>query len=172
KPTPASLVAKEGHAIRPPQAVHARPVVATRPPQDLSHHLRAAGLNPASSAAPPPRLVHAPRPQGGGRQASFGGRAAPPPPPAARAAREATSGAGRRSALRALGRAAPAACLDSAPRPERFRARRWGASERAAGARRGIATRSARALTVRHRQPRRDRGTGGDAPDPRATLAK
>src|SRR5207247_1529867 len=30
KPTPASLVAKEGHAIRPPQAVHARPVVATR----------------------------------------------------------------------------------------------------------------------------------------------
>jgi len=83
KPTPASLVAKEGHAIRPPQAVHARPVVATRPPQDLSHRLRAAGLNPASSAAPPPRLVHAPRPQGGGRQASFGGRATPPPPPGA-----------------------------------------------------------------------------------------
>src|SRR5207249_2471789 len=27
KPTPASLVPKEGHAIRPPQAVHARPVV-------------------------------------------------------------------------------------------------------------------------------------------------
>ncbi|TMB20352.1 MAG: hypothetical protein E6J59_08900 [Deltaproteobacteria bacterium] len=83
KPTPASLVAKEGHAIRPPQAVHARPVVATRPPQDLSHRLRAAGLNPASSAAPPPRLVHAPRPQGGGRQASFGSRATPPPPPGA-----------------------------------------------------------------------------------------
>ena len=81
KPTPASLVAKEGHALRPPQAVHARPVVATRPPQDHSQHLRAAGLNPPASATPPPRLVHAPRPQGGGRQASPGGRAAPPPPP-------------------------------------------------------------------------------------------
>src|SRR5881397_3347892 len=81
KPTPASLVAKEGHALRPPQAVHARPVVATRPPQDHSQHLRAAGLNPPASATPPPRLVHAPRPQGGGRQASPGGRATPPPPP-------------------------------------------------------------------------------------------
>src|SRR5437667_313194 len=78
KPTPASLVPKAGHAIRPPQAVHARPAVATRPPQDHSQHLRAAGLNPPASATPPPRLVHAPRPQGGGRQASPGGRATPP----------------------------------------------------------------------------------------------
>jgi len=93
KPTPASLVAKEGHALRPPQAVHARPVVATRPPQDLSHHLRAAGLNPASSATPPPRLVHAPRPQGGGRQASPGGRATPPPPPGAEHRRLGQAGA-------------------------------------------------------------------------------
>src|SRR5919198_2060062 len=68
KPAPASLVPREGHALRPPQAVHARPVVATRPPQDPSHRLRTAGLNPPASAAPPPRLVHAPHPQGGGRQ--------------------------------------------------------------------------------------------------------
>jgi len=93
KPTPASLVAKEGHALRPPQAVHARPVVATRPPQDHSQHLRAAGLNPASSATPPPRLVHAPRPQGGGRQASPGGRATPPPPPGAEHRRLGQAGA-------------------------------------------------------------------------------
>src|SRR5436309_6227007 len=93
KPTPASLVAKEGHAIRPPQAVHARPVVATRPPQDLSHHLRAAGLNPASSVAPPPPLVHAPRSQGGDHQASLGGRATPPPPPGAERRRPGQAGA-------------------------------------------------------------------------------
>ena len=93
KPTPASLVPKEGHAIRPPQAVHARPVVATRPPQDPSHHLRAAGLNPPSSATPPPRLVHAPRSQGGGHQASLGGRATPPPPPGAERRRPGQAGA-------------------------------------------------------------------------------
>ncbi len=80
-PTPASLVAKEGHAIRPPQAVHARPVVATRPPQDLSHNLHAAGLNPGSSAAPPPRIVHGPQGRGGSRQASLPTRTSPPPPP-------------------------------------------------------------------------------------------
>ena len=93
KPTPASLVPKEGHAIRPPQAVHARPVVATRPPQDPSHHLRAAGLNPPSSATPPPRLVHAPRSQGGGHQASLDGRATPPPPPGAERRRPGQAGA-------------------------------------------------------------------------------
>src|SRR5437016_475367 len=93
KPTPASLVAKEGHSLRPPQAVHARPVVATRPPQDHSQHLRAAGLNPPASATPPPRLVHAPRPQGGGRQASPGGRATPPSPPGAEHRRLGQAGA-------------------------------------------------------------------------------
>src|SRR5213076_496415 len=73
KPTPASLVPKEGHAIRPPQAVHARPVVATRPPQDPSHHLRAAGLNPPASATPPP-------PPGAERRrpSQAGARPAPP----------------------------------------------------------------------------------------------
>src|SRR4029077_8351748 len=83
KPTPASLVAKEGHAIRPPQAVHARPVVATRPPQDLSRRLNAAGLHPGSSATPPPRLVNAPRSQRNGRQVALAGHAPPPPPPGA-----------------------------------------------------------------------------------------
>ncbi len=83
KPTSASLVAKEGHAVRPPQAIHARPVVATRPPQDLSHHLRAAGLNPGSGGTPPPRLVHAPQERGIPRQTSLHGRTSPPPPPGA-----------------------------------------------------------------------------------------
>src|SRR5206468_535825 len=40
-PSPQSLVPAAGHGRRPPDAVRARPVVATRPPQDPSPHLRA-----------------------------------------------------------------------------------------------------------------------------------
>ena len=97
KPTAASLVAKEGHALAPPQAVHARPVVATRPAQDFSNRLHAAGLNPASNAAPPPRLAQAPRPHGGASEGAVARRTAPPPPP----------GAGQRQGSEAGARPAP-----------------------------------------------------------------
>jgi uncharacterized protein DUF6600 len=88
KPVAASLVAREGHGHAPPNQVHARPVVATRAPQDFSRRLHAEGLNPASNAAPPPRLAqHVPQSQprggrGGGRgePGSFSQRSAPPPP--------------------------------------------------------------------------------------------
>jgi len=83
KPVAASLVAREGHGHAPPNQVHARPVVATRTPQDFSRRLHAAGLNPASNAAPPPRLAHASQsqPRGGHGEAGVARRSAPPPPP-------------------------------------------------------------------------------------------
>jgi hypothetical protein len=87
-PTAQSLVPAAGRGRRPPDAVRARPVVATRPPQDPSPHLRASGLNAGPAHVPPPRIVQPARgPHGGG-----GGRAqrpegaaphaatAPPPP--------------------------------------------------------------------------------------------
>jgi len=88
KPVAASLVARDGHGHAPPNQVHARPVVATRPPQDFSRRLHSAGLNPSQDAAPPPRLAqHAPQSQprgghGGGRgePGSYSQRSAPPPP--------------------------------------------------------------------------------------------
>src|SRR4029077_2717974 len=57
KPSPQSLTPAGGRGRRPPDAVRARPVVATRPPQDPSRHLRASGLNPTPSQSPAPRLV-------------------------------------------------------------------------------------------------------------------
>jgi hypothetical protein len=82
KPTPSSLVASEGHGARPPHAVHTRPVVATRPPQDVSRQLHAAGLQPASGNTPPPRLVQPPRHRGGPHEGPVARQA--PPAPAAR----------------------------------------------------------------------------------------
>src|SRR6266849_2682606 len=89
KPARESLVAREGHGVRPPGQVHARPVVATRTPQDPARRLQAAGLDPGRVAkVPPPRLVQAPsRPHRGGPggglsgQAAAARRAGPPPPP-------------------------------------------------------------------------------------------
>jgi hypothetical protein len=59
-PAAASLTPAVGRAVRPPEAVRMRPVVATRPPQNVGPRLRAAGLEPSSVGAPAPRLVSAP----------------------------------------------------------------------------------------------------------------
>src|SRR5205823_5708678 len=101
KPTPASLVPREGRGRRPPEAIHARPVVATRAPHDPAPRLQRAGLNPSSQpAAPPPRVVQSPRghaPGGAPAARAHGGAqtpqrfgetgAAAPPPPHGRGAR-------------------------------------------------------------------------------------
>jgi hypothetical protein len=74
RPVAASLAPTRGAAAaRPPEAVRARPVVATRAPQDPTPTLRAQGLPATPAAAPPPqqRIVPAPA------------RAATPPAPAA-----------------------------------------------------------------------------------------
>lgn len=61
RPKAASLAPATGRAARPPEAVAKRPVVATRPPRDVSAPLRAHGLKIApKEAAPAPRLVTAP----------------------------------------------------------------------------------------------------------------
>ncbi|HZP41403.1 MAG TPA: DUF6600 domain-containing protein [Candidatus Binatia bacterium] len=57
RPTRASLVPREGRATRPPDALRARRAVATRPPADVSHRLRAVGVNDVRPAAPAPRLA-------------------------------------------------------------------------------------------------------------------
>jgi hypothetical protein len=62
---------RAGH--RPPEQVHSRPVVATRQPQDMSRHYRAAGLN-APAAAPPTRVVNENRARHGGNHADAGTR--------------------------------------------------------------------------------------------------
>ncbi|HSL52667.1 MAG TPA: DUF6600 domain-containing protein [Candidatus Deferrimicrobiaceae bacterium] len=63
KPVAASLAPSSGTAIRPPEAIHGRSVVATRPPRDFTPALRAEGLTAPSVATPStaPRLVPAPR---------------------------------------------------------------------------------------------------------------
>ena len=74
QPTSASLVPREGRGQRPPEQVHARPVVATRPPQDMSRHYRAAGLNAPAAAAPPTRVVQERQRQHGGGPGNVGAR--------------------------------------------------------------------------------------------------
>jgi hypothetical protein len=62
KPVAASLAPSSGVAIRPPERIHGRPVVATRPPRDFAPVLRAEGLATTAAVTPsaPPRLVPAP----------------------------------------------------------------------------------------------------------------
>ena len=59
RPVAASVMPAAGRAVKPPAAIHERPVVATRPPQDLAPTLRAHGLTPTETPAAP-RLVPAP----------------------------------------------------------------------------------------------------------------
>jgi len=73
QPTSASLVPREGRGHRPPEQMHSRPVVATRQPQDMSRHYRAAGLN-APAAPPPTRVVNENRARHGGNRADAGAR--------------------------------------------------------------------------------------------------
>jgi uncharacterized protein DUF6600 len=62
KPVAASLAPSSGTAIRPPETIHGRSVVATRPPRDFTPALRAEGLAAAAVVTPgaAPRLVPAP----------------------------------------------------------------------------------------------------------------
>jgi hypothetical protein len=62
QPVAASLAPSSGSAIRPPEAIHGRPVVATRAPRDFTPALRAAGLAATAvmTPSPAPRLVPAP----------------------------------------------------------------------------------------------------------------
>jgi hypothetical protein len=63
KPVAESLAPSSGTAIRPPETINRRSVVATRPPRDLTPALRAEGLAPTATATPSaaPRLVPAPK---------------------------------------------------------------------------------------------------------------
>jgi hypothetical protein len=63
KPVAASLAPSSGTAIRPPERIHDRPVVATRPPRDFTPALRAEGLAAPAVVTPSaaPRLVPAPK---------------------------------------------------------------------------------------------------------------
>jgi hypothetical protein len=91
RPDSRSLAPGTGRAVRPPEAVQQRRVVATRPPHDVTPALRAEGLGPgrAAPAVPPPRVVVAPaapdatatppRPPFGGQDAPE--RPRPPRPP-------------------------------------------------------------------------------------------
>jgi hypothetical protein len=62
KPAAASVMPATGPAPKPSPAVHARSVVATRPPRDLTPALHAQGLvaSQAAAPAPAPRLVPSP----------------------------------------------------------------------------------------------------------------
>jgi len=89
KPVAASLVPKPGPARRPPDSIRARPVVATRPPQDPSGRLRAAGLSVQGLRAPASRIVQPRRgaqagPGAGGAGRPRGAVSPPPPPPGQR----------------------------------------------------------------------------------------
>jgi Family of unknown function (DUF6600) len=67
KPVAASVVPGTGPAKRPPAALESRPVVATRPPRDITPALQSQGLptaSPAATPAPAPRIVPSPRQSG------------------------------------------------------------------------------------------------------------
>ncbi|HUG37390.1 MAG TPA: DUF6600 domain-containing protein [Candidatus Limnocylindrales bacterium] len=64
RPVAASLAPSSGTAVRPPEALQVRPVVATRQARDVTPALRAQGLAAPAAATPSaaPRLVPAPKP--------------------------------------------------------------------------------------------------------------
>ena len=85
RPVAASLVPRAERAQRPPEQIRNRRVVATRPPQDTSRRLRAAGIETHGPARPvEPRVVQPSR----GRERGAGERSGPdrmtPPPPPGR----------------------------------------------------------------------------------------
>jgi len=64
KPVAASVTLATGPAAQPPAAMHARPVVATRAPKDLTPTLQTHGLSattPQTGPQPAPQLVPAPK---------------------------------------------------------------------------------------------------------------
>jgi hypothetical protein len=78
KPVAASVTPGSGAAIKPPEAIHGRSVVATRLPRDFTPALRAEGLatTPAVTPSAAPRLV--PAPKKGATPATAGPTPAPP----------------------------------------------------------------------------------------------
>ena len=84
KPVAASLAPGSGTAIRPPEAIHGRSVVATRPPRDFTPALRAEGLAAPGVATPgaAPRLVPAPKKEAPAARSVVAPRTAPGATPA------------------------------------------------------------------------------------------
>ena len=86
QPAAASLAAREGRGVRPPQTSLNRSVVATRAPHDTASTLRAQGLKVPEKTTAAPRLVSAPKgphPAFAAPRAPFGqqGAAERQPPP-------------------------------------------------------------------------------------------
>ena len=88
KPVAASLAPSSGSAIKPPEAMIGRSVVATRPPRDFTPALKAQGLATTGAAMVPiaaPRLVRAPKKETpAARAADAPGAMAPVHPDAAK----------------------------------------------------------------------------------------
>jgi hypothetical protein len=74
RPVAASVMPATGPAVRPPAALQARPVVATRAPKDLTPTLREHGLPESREMSPAPRLVPSPK-----REAPSRGAGVAPP---------------------------------------------------------------------------------------------
>ncbi|MBI3767085.1 MAG: hypothetical protein HY271_01175 [Deltaproteobacteria bacterium] len=84
RPVAASLVPRAGRAQAPPDRIRNRRVIATRPPQDPSRRLRAAGIETRGPARPvEPRVVQPSRARGHGPSERPRGadRMTSPPPP-------------------------------------------------------------------------------------------
>ncbi|MBI3106605.1 MAG: hypothetical protein HYY95_13735, partial [Candidatus Rokubacteria bacterium] len=88
KPVAASLAPSSGTAIKPPETMTGRSVVATRPPRDFTPALKAEGLATTGAAMVPiaaPRLVRAPKKETpAARAADAPGAMAPGQPDAAK----------------------------------------------------------------------------------------
>ena len=84
-PVAASLAPSSGTAIRPPETIHSRPVVATRPPRDFTPALRAQGLATTGVVTPSvaPRLVPEPKKGAPPARSAVAPSAAPGATPAA-----------------------------------------------------------------------------------------
>jgi uncharacterized protein DUF6600 len=87
RPVAASLAPAETRGRRPPERMQARQVVATRPPQDSTHHLQARGIETTAAAMtrPAPRIVRPQQRPGGLKappQAAVGSGTAGQQPPA------------------------------------------------------------------------------------------
>jgi len=84
KPVAASLAPSSGTAIRPPETIHGRSVVATRPPRDFTPALRAEGLAAPAVVTPSaaPRLVPAPKKEAPPARSAVAPSAVPGAPPA------------------------------------------------------------------------------------------
>jgi len=85
RPVATSVMPATGPAVKPPAAIQARTVVATRAPHDVTPTLRAQGLaaTPAVAPAAAPRLVPSPRPVAAPAKAAVAPGASPGRAPSA-----------------------------------------------------------------------------------------